>query len=134
MLFKNPRDGPSEFNDKLSNNDGPCSYEHDSNDEDKDSDLLDSNYGGCRFVKAPVEAPVSFKLDSIEKLLLKTLKEEMRVISENILRMIDCEDSRLTTFSRETYKHVVLVLFYLCRVNMSASGKQSRIGLFKMPL
>ena len=33
-----------------------------------------------------------------------------------------CDDLRLKTFSRETYKHIVLVLLCLCRVNKAAPG------------
>ena len=81
--------GPSEFNDRWSDNDDPYSDEYDSNDDDEDSDLSDFSGGGCRFIKTPVDAPISFQLDSADKLLLKTLKEETRVISGRILSMID---------------------------------------------
>ena len=80
---------PSEFNDRWSDNDDPYSDEYDSNDDDEDSDLSDFSNGVWRFIKTPVDAPISFQLDSADKLLLKTLKEETRVISGRILSMID---------------------------------------------
>ena len=84
-----PSNGPSEFNDRWSDNDDPYSDEYDSNDDDEDSDLSDFSDGGWRFIKTPVDAPISFQLDSADKLLLKTLQEETKVTSGRILSMID---------------------------------------------
>ena len=84
-----PSNGPSEFNDHLSDNDDPYSDEYDSNDDDEDSDLSDFSNEGWRFIKTPIDTPISFQLDSVDKLLLKTLQEETRVISGKILSMIN---------------------------------------------
>ena len=72
-----------------SDNDDPYTDEYDSSNDDEYSDLSDFSDGGWRFIRTPVDAPISFQLDAADKLLLKTLKEEMRVISGRILSMID---------------------------------------------
>ena len=67
--------GRSELNGHLSDNINPYSNKYDLNDDDEDGDLSDFNYGGWRYIKTPVDEPISFQLNSVEKLLLKKLKE-----------------------------------------------------------
>ena len=84
-----PSNGPGAFTDRRSDNEDPYSDEYESNNDDDDSDQSEYGNGGWRFITTPVDAPISFQLDSVDKLLLKTLKEETRVISGRILSMID---------------------------------------------